>query len=220
MINVCPSTNPCPEENLVGYVKELQSMGVEILHCDVMDGEFVPAKCLPIELIKEVSRNTLMALDVHLMITSPLGKIKDYLKLPINYLTVHFEAFENKNDLLKAINVIHDAGKLAGISIKPNTNVEEIEEYLPFVDLVLLMSVEPGKSGQKFMPETLDKIVKLKDKKKKNGLNFKIEVDGGINLDNAKSVVMAGAEMLVMGNAFYTAENKKELLNKVQNLDK
>lgn len=220
MIRVCPSTNPCPEDMLVQYAKDLQSMGVEVLHCDVMDGNFVASKCLPIELISEVSRNTLMALDVHLMISSPLRRVKDFLKLPITYLTVHYEAFENEKDLIRTIDEIHSVGKLAGISVKPNTSIEEIKELLPLVDLVLIMSVEPGKSGQKFIAETLIKIKELSDIKQKNGLNLMIEVDGGINLDNAKLVIDAGAEMLVMGNAFYTAKNKKELLEKVQRLDK
>lgn len=218
MIRVCPSTNPCPEDKLVEYVKELQSLGVEMLHCDVMDGYFVPAKCLSLELLKEVSKNTLMALDVHLMISNPKAQVKNYLTLPLSYLTIHYEAFENKKDMLKVIEQIHNAGKLAGISIKPNTNVEEIEAYLPYIDLVLVMSVEPGKSGQKFMLDALDKIKALDTIKKEKDLNFKIEIDGGINLENAEDVVMAGAQMLVMGNAFYNTESRKELLEKVENL--
>jgi len=218
MIRVCPSTNPCPEDKLVEYVKELQSIGVEVLHCDVMDGNFVPAKCLSLELLEEVSKNTLMALDVHLMISNPKAQVKNYLTLPLSYLTIHYEAFENKKDMLKVIEQIHNAGKLAGISIKPNTNVEELEEYLPLIDLVLVMSVEPGKSGQKFLLDALDKIKALDIIKKEKNLTFKIEVDGGINFENAEDVVMAGAQMLVMGNAFYNTENRKELLEKVENL--
>ena len=218
MISVCPSTNPSPEDKLIDYVKELQSLGVEILHCDVMDGNFVPAKCLDLGLLKEVAMNTLMALDVHLMVALPLGKLDSYLKLPVSYLTVHYEAMQNEKELFRAIEKIQSAGKLAGISIKPQTDISKIEKYLELVDLVLVMTVEPGKSGQKFMPECLTKIKELDALKKEKGLNFKIEVDGGINSETAKQVVSAGAEMLVMGNALYTASDKKKLINEIEGL--
>ena len=110
MIRVCPSTNPCPEDKLVEYVKELQSLGVEMLHCDVMDGNFVPSKCLSLELLKKVSKNTLMALDVHLMISNPKAQVKNYLTLPLSYLTIHYEAFENKKDMLSYFKKSHKEG--------------------------------------------------------------------------------------------------------------
>lgn len=219
MVIVCPSTNPCPEDKLVDYAKKLQKMGVEFLHCDVMDGEFVDNACLPASLIKQVSLNSLINLDIHLMVKNPLAKLKEYLDINANYITVHYEAFENSADIFNAIDKIHKRGMLAGISIKPSTPVDAIFKLLPLIDLVLVMSVEPGKSGQEFIPEVIDKIRTLKEISKKNKFNFKIEVDGGINLNNAKSVIDAGANMLVMGSAFYNATDKKALLKAIKLLN-
>ena len=158
MIRVMPSSNPSDEKELVNYAKELQSIGVDFLHCDVMDGKFVPAKCLPIELIREVSLNTLLGLDIHLMIENPLETLEQYCKLRANFITLHYESFENSKDLLKAIDMIKAKKILVGISIKPSTDVSKISAYLPLIDMVLVMSVEPGKSGQQFMPMALEKI--------------------------------------------------------------
>lgn len=218
MIKLAPSTNPSPEDELLDYAKKLQSIGVEFLHCDVMDGEFVENYCLPASLIKEISDNTLLNLDIHLMIERPLEKLKHYLDINANFITVHYEAFSSPSEILKAITLIQKKGILAGISIKPSTSIREIMGFLPLIDLVLVMSVQPGKSGQSFMPEVLDKITKLKQIATKNSLRYKIEVDGGINLDNAQQVVNAGADILVMGSAFYNSNDKQELLNKVQGL--
>lgn len=220
MVTVCPSTNPCPEDKLVAYAKELQQMNVEFLHCDVMDGEFVENKCLPASLIKEISNNTIINLDIHLMVSNPLQKLKEYIDINANYITVHFEAFNNKKEIIKAIDIIHARGILAGISIKPTTPVSAITSLLPLVDLVLVMSVQPGASGQKFIPTSIEKIRKLKNIAHKNKLLFKIEVDGGINEDNAQLVINAGANMLVMGTAFYNSSNRKQLLNNIQNKTK
>ncbi len=215
MVIVCPSTNPCPEDKLVEYAKKLQNLGVEFLHCDVMDGKFVDNTCLPANLIRQVSLNSLINLDIHLMVENPLEKLKEYIDINANYITLHYEAFKNPTDISRAIDMIHTRSILAGISIKPNTPVEAIFKLLPLIDLVLIMSVEPGRSGQEFIPESLDKIRTLKEIAKKNKFNIKIEVDGGINLNNMKSVIDAGANMLVMGSAFYNAKDKKKMLKAI-----
>ena len=217
MIKVCPSTNPCPERDIVRYVKQLQNMGVEMLHIDVMDGEFVENKCMQPIIIKQIKQNTLMQLEAHLMVKEPLEKLNEYLNIGLNYITIHYEAFENKQDFLKAISKIHDKNKLVGISIKPSTHISAIINYLPLVDLVLIMSVEPGKSGQKFMPEVLEKIQALSLIREKNKFNFKIEIDGGVNLDNIQKIVDYGTDLAVVGSALYNSEDKQSFIITIEN---
>ena len=170
MTRVMPSTNPPKEEDLLSYVKELQEIGVDFLHCDVMDGKFVEAKCLPIELINEIKNNSMLNLDVHLMIENPLKTLKKYCEMLPCYITLHYESFDKAVDLIKAIEIIKSYNIRVGISLKPNTEISNIACYLPLIDMVLIMSVEPGKSGQKFVPMALKKIKELKrliDKNKK-----------------------------------------------------
>ena len=213
MIKVLPSSNPEKEENLIAYAKSLEDLGVEYLHCDVMDGEFVENKCLPVELIKDVRNNSNILLDIHLMIANPWKTIKEYIKLKPNIITIHYESIKCKRKLKSIIKLIKSKDILAGISIKPNTPVTALVDFIDMIDLVLIMSVDPGKSGQSFIPSSIDKIKDLK------GLiinrNVIIEVDGGINLDNYKQVVDAGAEFLVIGSAFYQSDNKLKLLNTI-----
>lgn len=218
MTRVMPSTNPSAEDKLIKYIKELQQIGVDFIHCDVMDGKFVEAKCLPIELIREIKDNSLLNLDIHLMIENPLKTLIDYCMLRPSYITLHYEAFENSKDLIKAIEIIKSYKILVGLSIKPGTEINKISCYLPLIDMVLIMSVEPGKSGQKFMPLALNKIKELKRLIDKNRFKIKIEVDGGINEENAKAVVFNGANYLVMGSAFYNSKNRKKLLKQIQDL--
>ena len=218
MTRVMPSTNPPKEEDLLSYVKELQEIGVDFLHCDVMDGKFVEAKCLPIELINEIKNNSMLNLDVHLMIENPLKTLKKYCEMLPCYITLHYESFDRAVDLIKAIEIIKSYNIRVGISLKPNTEISNIACYLPLIDMVLIMSVEPGKSGQKFMPMALKKIKELKRLIDKNRFKVKIEVDGGINEENAKAVVFNGADYLVMGSAFYNSKNRKKLLKQIQDL--
>lgn len=218
MTRVMPSTNPPKEEDLLSYVKELQEIGVDFLHCDVMDGKFVEAKCLPIELINEIKNNSMLNLDVHLMIENPLKTLKKYCEMLPCYITLHYESFDKAVDLIKAIEIIKSYNIRVGISLKPNTEISNIACYLPLIDMVLIMSVEPGKSGQKFMPMALKKIKELKRLIDKNRFKVKIEVDGGINEENAKAVVFNGADYLVMGSAFYNSKNRKKLLKQIQDL--
>ena len=218
MTRVMPSTNPPKEEDLLSYVKELQEIGVDFLHCDVMDGKFVEAKCLPIELINEIKNNSMLNLDVHLMIENPLKTLKKYCEMLPCYITLHYESFDKAVDLIKAIEIIKSYNIRVGISLKPNTEISNIACYLPLIDMVLIMSVEPGKSGQKFMPMALKKIKELKRLIDKNRFKVKMEVEGGINEENAKAVVFNGADYLVMGSAFYNSKNRKKLLKQIQDL--
>lgn len=213
MIKVLPSSNPEKEENLVKYARNLMDMGVEYMHCDVMDGVFVENTCLSTERLAEVRNNTNILLDVHLMIDRPIRRIKEYTKLKPNIITIHLESCKNLSEIKKLSKIVRGKDILFGVAIKPNTPVSALFKIINYIDLILIMSVEPGKSGQKFMEIALQKI---KDARILIGdRNIIIEVDGGINEDNFRSVVDAGAEFLVMGSAFYKSKEKESLLNKV-----
>ena len=218
MIKISPSTNPEKEENLVNYVKECEQAGADFMHCDVMDGNFVTATCLGLEKLIEVSQNSSMALDVHLMVSDPLVQIERYLNCKPTILTIHYESFNNKDNLFFALEKIHKQGILAGISIKPNTDWRVLKPYLPFCDLVLIMSVEPGKSGQKFIEATHEKVNELKNYIISENLNVKIEVDGGVNTDNFMQLYLNGTDIIVMGNAVYKAENRAEFIQKIKEI--
>lgn len=213
MIKVLPSSNPCPEDDLVEYCRSLEDLGVEYVHLDVMDGAFVENKCLSLDKIAEVRNNSNILLDVHLMVSNPLEWVQKLVDLKPNIITVHLESVDTISEMEKIIRLLKQNDILFGLALKPETEVEAITPYLDRLDLVLVMSVEPGKSGQTFIPTSLQKI---SDAKKLIGDRFVLlEVDGGINEDNYESVVDAGAEFLVMGNAFYGAKSREKLLQKV-----
>lgn len=220
MIKIAPSTNPENEDVLVSYVKECEKAGADFMHCDVMDGNFVPAKCLGLEKCLEVAGNSTIALDVHLMVSDPLVQIERYKTCRPTIITIHYESFENKNNLYYALSQIHKNKIMAGISIKPNTDWRVLKPFLPYCDLVLIMSVEPGKSGQKFIEETHEKINDLKNYIIQNNLNIKLEVDGGVNADNFLRLYKNGMDIAVMGNAVYKAQNRKAFIKKVKDVVK
>lgn len=213
MIKVLPSTNPCPEDKLLDYTKMLMDLGVEYLHCDVMDGNFVENKCLDISVVENIRNNTNILLDVHLMVENILESVKEFAKLKPNIITIHYEALKSEKEFEKVLNYLHKKDILVGLSIRPNTPIEIVERFLKKIDLVLIMSVEPGKSGQKFIESSLEKIKTTKKLIENNSVI--IEVDGGINEENAKSIIDAGAEFLVMGSAFYNSKDKQNLLNSI-----
>jgi ribulose-phosphate 3-epimerase len=212
MIKVLPSSNPEKEENLVEYARTLESLGVEYLHCDVMDGVFVENKCLSIDVIEKVRNNSNILLDVHLMVIKPEKTIQQYISYKPNIITIHYESLSVRK-IKKLSKVVRKKDILFGVSIKPSTPVTALVELLDYIDLILIMSVEPGKSGQVFIDDALDKIrdtkILCKDR------NIIIEVDGGINLKNYKAIVDAGAEFLVMGSAFYKESDRAKLLSKI-----
>ena len=216
MIKIAPSTNPEKEENLIEYVKSLEAAGADYLHCDVMDGKFVEAICLSSQKLLEVSQNSSILLDVHLMVANPIQVFENYLKAKPSIVTVHYESFSNAQNLVYMLQEIKKRKIMVGLSIKPQTKIRDIEPYLPLVDLVLIMSVEPGKSGQTFIDNSLNKIAELKNVCEAREYNIKIEVDGGITLNNVKAVADAGANIVVMGSAVYKAENKAEFLQNVR----
>lgn len=203
---VSVSTHPAKNE-INKYVRTFESAGVDMFHCDVMDGNFVKDTAFSLELLKELKSQTTLPLDVHLMVENAEEQAIEYAKNGANIVTVHFECFENNKKILDCFNKLREHKVLTGVSIKPKTPVEQIKHILPYCNLVLVMSVEPGASGQSFMPESIEKIKQLNEIRNQQNFKFLIEVDGGINANNASSIVNAGANILVSGSYLYKAEN-------------
>lgn len=218
MIKISASTNPCPENKLLDYAKLLQNSGVHYMHCDVMDGVFVPSKCLPYEKVRELSFGQLLSIDVHLMVASPLEAVKKFVQARPNYITVHYEAFTSLMQIIEAVSIIKKHNILAGISIKPNTPVENVLPLLKNFDLLMIMSVEPGSSGQKFLPQTIKKFEIANEYRKQENLNLKLQADGGVTEENVQQLVRAGVDIIAVGSALYNSRHKGEYVQKLQKL--
>ena len=203
-IQISPSILSADFSRLGEEIKRLENGGADMIHEDVMDGHFVPNLTIGPPVIKELRKVTKLTFDVHLMI-SPVHKyIKNFAEAGADIITIHPEATEN---LKNSIQHIKELGKKAGISLNPNTEIDIISKNLDQADLVLVMSVYPGFGGQKFIPEVIKKIEKLNKIKKENNYKFNIEVDGGINFTNSKTVINAGADILVSGTTIFKENN-------------
>lgn len=197
---------------------DLEVAKTDYFHIDVMDGKFVEKDTS--KEMKEfsliLSHITNIGLDVHLMVDNIEEFIDEYIELEPEYITFHEEASKTEERTMSVIQTIKENGIKAGISINPATSLENIKQYLPYVHLVLIMTVVAGKGGQKFMPETLDKIKELRKYIDENNLNVIIEVDGGINFETAELVKEAGADMMVCGSFLVNSENRKETIKKLK----
>ena len=203
-IQISPSILSADFSQLGNEIKRLEEGGADMIHVDVMDGHFVPNLTIGPPVIKALKKQCSIKFDVHLMI-SPVHKyIEAYSDAGADIITIHPEATDN---LEKSILKIKSLNKKVGVSLNPETKIDMIINYLDKIDLVLIMSVNPGFGGQKFMPEVLDKIKQLKKIQSENNISFDIEIDGGINFDNCRSAIEAGANILVSGTAIFKSNN-------------
>ena len=196
-------------------IKAVKEADVEWLHIDVMDGFFVPSISYGMPVIASIRKVTDMFFDVHLMIEQPERYIEDFAKSGADLINFHVEATE---DVKAVIEQIRAVGKKVGITIKPKTPASAVEPYLELVDMVLVLTVEPGFGGQKLIPECIGKVTEIRKMVEEKGLNIDIEVDGGINIDNVEDAIKAGANVIVAGSAVFkndVAENAKAFLAKI-----
>lgn len=209
---LAPSILAADFKALGGQMKQTEDNGAEYLHFDVMDGMFVPSISFGMPVLKSIQGATSQVMDAHLMVQEPIRYIEDFQKAGADIVTVHLEAC---GDVRKTIAKIRECGMKVGLSICPETPAEEVEDLLPEVDMLLVMSVHPGFGGQKFIPESLDKIRKIREMIEKQKLDVDIQVDGGLYLSNVREVLDAGANVIVAGSAVFNgdpAENTRAFM--------
>ena len=207
---IAPSLLSADKEHLKDEILKVEALGCEFIHWDIIDGIFVPNKSFPVSAVKENAKVHKMVNDVHIMVADPMNVAPEFIEAGADYVTFHFEALACPKCCKKLIDKIHSMGCKAGISIKPKTNVKVLKELVQYVDLVLVMSVEPGKGGQAFIPSALGKIKKLRKWIDKENLNCLIEVDGGINDVTGQKCRKAGVDILVAGSYLYGHDDIKE----------
>ena len=214
MVEVSTSLLSVKKDDIITTIYDLETAHTDYFHIDVMDGKFVENNTLDImleysEYIKQISN---IPLDVHLMVEDVKDYIEQYIALKPLFITIHYEACKDKNQVKELLDYIKKNDIKCGLSIKPATKVEEIYEFLPYLSLFLVMTVEPGKGGQKLIPETLAKISKLKEYVYQNNLETYIEADGGIKLENADKLKEAGVDIMVVGSGIINSDDYKKTI--------
>ena len=215
MVKIAPSILSADFLRLGEEIKAAEAAGADLVHIDVMDGHFVPNITIGPAIVEAVKAVTALPLDVHLMIERPDRYLDDFINAGADYIAVHYEASVH---LHRTIQQIKEKGKIAGVSLNPATPLGSLEDILPDIDFVLLMSVNPGFGGQKYIPHSTDKIRMLKNMLGEKGLPALIEVDGGISPENAGVVAAAGADILVMGSAFFHSKDCRAIVKRIREI--
>lgn len=219
MVEVSASILNMDNENAIKNLYELETALIDYFHIDVMDGKFVKDNTTEkmIEYSEYISSISSLPLDIHLMVEDVEQYIKSFSVFEPNLITFHIEARKNKEEIFELIKLVKESNSRVGLAIKPNTIIEEIYNYLPYIHSVLIMTVEPGLGGQELIPETIEKISRMKKYLEQEKLEVDIQADGGINLQNIDLLKQAGVSNVVVGNALMKTKDKKDMINKLKN---
>ncbi len=214
MVKIAPSILSADFANMGNDIAKLESWGASLVHCDVMDGAFVPNMSFGTQMVKAIRKYTSLPLDVHLMINKPECFIEGFAQSGADIITIHQEACVH---LHRTIKMITSCGVKAGVALNPSTSISTLENVIEDIDMVLIMTVNPGFGGQVFIPSMLKKITALNNMIKQSGRNIEIEIDGGVTVDNAGSIQKAGADILVAGSAVFNADNPRDAISRMRN---
>lgn len=219
MVEVSASILNMDNENAIKNLYELETALIDYFHIDVMDGKFVKDNTTEkmIEYSEYISSISSLPLDIHLMVEDVEQYIKSFSVFEPNLITFHIEARKNKEEIFELIKLVKESNSRVGLAIKPNTKIEEIYNYLPYIHSVLIMTVEPGLGGQELIPETIEKISRMKKYLEQEKLEVDIQADGGINLQNIDLLKQGGVSNVVVGNALMKTKDKKDMINKLKN---